>query len=777
MKKNRKILLITAFAALSMAAFLGGCKKDDFVQVDGVCPLVLSTDPANLETGVALNKVITVTFNEEMDPATITQASFTVTGAAPVAGTIAYSGTTASFTPSSPLAVNTTYTGRVTTAVKDLMGNALQTDHIWTFSTGTTLSPVVITTDPLNNATGVPLNKTVTATFNMPMNPLTINATTFTLKQGTTTVPGIVTYSGTTASFKPTLPLTLNTVYTATITTGAKNTIGTALASNYVWSFTTGSLTAPTVISTDPANNATGVLLNKTISATFSEVMNPLTINATTFTLMQGTTVVTGTVTYSGTTASFKPTVNLLPGTVYTATITTGAQNLAGTGLANNYVWTFTTGTAVAPLVISTDPVNNATGVALNKIVTATFNMAMDPLTINATTFTIMQGTTPVLGVITYSGSTASFTPALPFTSNLVYTATITTGAKNLAGTALANNYVWTFTTGSNLAPTVISTDPISNAVSVPLNKVVTATFNMPMDPLTINFTTFTLSRSGIPVAGTVTYSGSTASFTPAVNLLINTAYTATITTGAKNLAGTPMANNYVWNFTTGPSITQGPVVLGTSDRFGILAGVGVSNNAGFSVINNLDVGIYPGVRSSVTGFPPAVIINGAIYASDDIAPPGVPAMLLQAQTDLTAAYLAAEGAVSPAPVTVSGDQGGKTLAPGIYKSTSTLLIQSGDLTLDAQGNPNAFWIFQVASGFTTVGGAGGSVILTGGAQAKNVYWQTGSSAVIGDYTSFQGNILALTSITMNSHATAVGRMLARNGSVVMTHTNIIIKP
>ena len=777
MKPKGKLLLTTAIAALSVAAILGSCKKDDFVQVDAVCPLVISTDPAAGATNVALNKVITITFNEAMNPATITTASITLTGATPVTGIVTYNGVTATFTPTSSLAVNTTYTGRVTTAVKDVNGNALQADYVWTFSTGATLSPVVIATDPLNNATGVPLNKTITATFNMAMDPLTINATTFTVKQGSTTVAGIVTYSGTTAYFTPTLPLTLNTLYTATITSGAKNTVGVALANNYTWTFTTGTLTSPTVISTDPVSNATGVVLNKVISATFSEAMNPLTINATTFTLMQGTTVVTGTVTYSGLTAYFTPTTNLLASTVYTATITTGAKNPAGTGLANNYVWTFTTGTAVSPIVISTDPANNATGVPLNKIVTSTFNMVMDPLTINATTFTIKQGTNAVAGTVTYSGSTAYFTPAVAFTSNTIYTATITTGAKNLAGTPLANNYVWTFTTGTNLAPTVISTDPTSNAVNVPLSKVITATFSMPMDPLTINFTTFTLNRSGTPVVGTVTYSGSTASFTPAANLLINTNYTATITTGAKNLAGTPLAANYVWSFNTGTTPGPGPVDLGTVARFGIIAGVGVSNQAGPSVINNLDVGIYPGVRSSVTGFPPATIVNGAIYASDDIAPPGVPAMLLQAKTDLTNAYLAAEAAVSPAPVTVSGDQGGLTLAPGIYKSTSTLSIANGNLTLDAQGDLNAVWIFQIASGFTTVGGAGGSVILAGGAQAKNIYWQTGSSATLGDYTSFQGNILALTSITMNSHATAVGRMLARNGAVVMTSTNIIIKP
>ena len=777
MKAKRKILLMTAFAALSLAAILGGCKKDDFVQVDGVCPIVLSTDPANLATSVALNKVITVTFNEIMNPATITNASITITGASAVSGTVSYSGTTATFIASSPLAANTTYTGKVTTAVKDEMGNALQTDYVWTFSTGTTLSPVVISTDPANNVTGVAVNKTVTATFNMPMDPLTINATTVRLMQGTTVVAGIVTYSGNTASFTPTAPLAINTLYTATITTGAKNTIGTSLAANYVWSFTTGTLTSPTVISTDPANNATGVVLNKVIAATFSENMNPSTINATSFILMQGSTIVTGTVTYSGSTAFFKPNANLLSGTVYTATVTTGAKNLAGTSLANNYVWTFTTGTAVSPAVISTDPVNNASGVPLNKTVTATFNMSMDPLTINGTTFTVMQGTTAVAGTVTYSGSTASFKSTLAFTANTVYTATITTGAKNLAGTAMATNYVWTFNTGTSLAPTVISTDPVDLAVSVPLNKVIAATFSTPMDPLTINFTTFTLSRSGTPVAGTVTYSGSTASFTPSANLMANTDYTATITTGAKNVAGTPLANNYVWRFSTNTVIGPGPVNLNSVARFGIIAGVGVSNNAGFSVINNLDVGIYPGVRSSVTGFPPATIVNGAIYAADDLVPAGTAAMLLQAKTDLTNAYLAAEGAVSPAPVTVSGDQGGKTLAPGIYKTTSTLSIANGNLTLDAQGDVNAVWIFQIASGFTTVGGAGGSVILAGGAQAKNIYWQTGSSAVIGDYTSFQGNILALTSITMNSYATAVGRMLARNGSVVMTHTNIIIKP
>ncbi len=675
---KRRIFLTTTIAGFILAAFTGGCKKDKYVAIEGKCPIVIATDPANSATGVALNKVITITFNELMDPKSFTQASFNLQGAAKVAGTVVYDGTTPtmSFIPTSSLTNNTTYVGTVYATVKDKLGNVLQANYVWSFSTGTSISPMVIATDPTNTATGVVLNKIVTADFNMAMDPLTINATNFLMKQGATSIAGTITYSGTTASFSPTSAFTSNTVYSATLTTGVKNLAGTPLASNYTWSFTTGTLIAPTVISTDPINNATAVVLNKTVTATFSTAMDALTINTTNFELKEGTNIIAGTVSYLGTTGSFIPTASLTPNTTYTATIKTGAKNLAGTSLANNYTWVFTTQTVSAgptPSVIATSPLNNATNVSLSSIVTATFNMAMDALTINSATFKLKQGSTNVSGVVAYSGTTATFTPSSP--------------------------------------------------------------------------------------------------------LLSGTVYNATITTGAKNLAGTPMSSDKVWSFTTNPPLGPVTVTLGTVARFGIIAGVGVSNNAGFSVINNLDVGISPGVRSSVTGFPPAVIVNGAIYASDDLIPVGTAAMLIQAKLDLTAAYLFAEGATSPAPATVAGDLGGQTLAPGIYKTMSSLLIQNGDLTLDAQGDVNAVWIFQVASGFTTVGGAGGNVILAGGAQAKNIFWQTGSSATIGDFTSFKGNILALTSITMNSGATAVGRMLCRNGSVVMTSSNIINKP
>ncbi|MBI1784088.1 DUF3494 domain-containing protein, partial [Candidatus Sumerlaeota bacterium] len=139
------------------------------------------------------------------------------------------------------------------------------------------------------------------------------------------------------------------------------------------------------------------------------------------------------------------------------------------------------------------------------------------------------------------------------------------------------------------------------------------------------------------------------------------------------------------------------PVNLGTASGFGVLAGTNVTNT-GATILSG-DLGVSPG--SSVTGFPPGIVI-GTQHVADGVA--------LQAQTDLVTAYNDAAGRL-PAPTLppflLSGDVGGQTLAPGLYKSASTLLIQSGDLTLDGQNDPNAVWIFQIGSALTTVSGGG----------------------------------------------------------------------
>jgi hypothetical protein len=542
-------------------------------------PQVSSTDPANAATSVALNQKVAATFSRVMDASTITTSTFTVLlGTTPVPGFVSYSGTTATFAPTNNFDANTAYTGMITTGAKDPEGNALADKYIWSFTTGSAVvvtPPQISSTDPVNAATGVALNQKIAATFSKAMDASTIQATTFALTQGSTPVPAFISYSGTTAILAPSSNLAPSTVYTVTITTGAKDLTGNALVNNYVWSFTTGLapvVTPPKVSSIDPLNAATGVALNQKIAATFTKTMDASTITTATFTLMQGTTFVSGTVNYVGTTATYTPSSNLTPNTTYTATITTGSKDLTGNALENNFVWNFTTGvgTVVTPPTVSlTNPANFATNVALNQKVTATFSKTMDATTITTATFTLMNGATSVSGFVSYSGTTATFAPASNLLSNTSYTATITTGAKDLAGNAILNNYVWSYTTGSVpivTPPTIISTDPANSATSVALNQKIAATFSKAMDATTITAATFTLTQGTTSVSGFVSYSGTTAILAPSSNLAPNTLYTATITTGAKDLAGNALLNNYVWSFTTGAQVVNTPPTVISTD-------------------------------------------------------------------------------------------------------------------------------------------------------------------------------------------------------------------
>ena len=248
----------------------------------------------------------------------------------------------------------------------------------------------------------------------------------------------------------------------------------------------------------------------------------------------------------------------------------------------------------IPPTVTSEFPPSGAAGVCPNTVVTATFSVAMNPATIisPATTFTLTTGTPAVTvdGAVTYAASsnTATFTPTIALALDTVYTATITTGATDANGIALASNFVWTFTTGSTTCssgpPTVISVTPPSGANGICPNTVVVATFSDAMNPSTINTTTFTLTAPGTPpvaVAGAVTYDvpSHVATFTPTNPLALSTLYTATITTGAQDLNGNPLASNYVWTFTTSAVTCSAGVPLGSACGFGILGGSTVTNS------------------------------------------------------------------------------------------------------------------------------------------------------------------------------------------------------
>lgn len=194
----------------------------------------------------------------------------------------------------------------------------------------------------------------------------------------------------------------------------------------------------------------------------------------------------------------------------------------------------------------------------------------------------------------------------------------------------------------------------------------------------------------------------------------------------------------------------EAKVELGTSGSYSVLAGQTVTNT-GNSILGQ-DLGVNPG--TAITGFPPGLVL-GTTHATD--------AHSSLAQSDLVTAYDDTAGRSPTA--TIEGDLAGKTLVSGVYKANESLGL-SGTVTLDAQGDPNAVWIFQIGSELTTASAS--TVELINGAQACNVYWQVGSSATLGTASEFKGSIMALTSITVTNEANVEGRALARNGSVTL---------
>jgi hypothetical protein len=215
----------------------------------------------------------------------------------------------------------------------------------------------------------------------------------------------------------------------------------------------------------------------------------------------------------------------------------------------------------------------------------------------------------------------------------------------------------------------------------------------------------------------------------------------------------------------------QSTVNLRSAAGFAVLAGSLISNVPTSAITG--DVGLSPGARAAITGFG-LTEVTGAIYAADDASPVGTPAMLTAAKGDLTIAYNDAAGRTSTDMVALSGNLGGLTLTPGLYKSTGALAISSGDLTFDAKGNADAVFIVQIASTLITTSGR--HVILAGGAKASNIFWQVGTSATLGTTSVFKGNIMADQSISLNTGAAVEGRLLARIAAVTLA-SNAVVRP
>lgn len=331
--------------------------------------------------------------------------------------------------------------------------------------------------------------------------------------------------------------------------------------------------------------------------------------------------------------------------------------------------------------------------------------------------------------------------------------------------------------------PTVPSSNPADGATNVAVNTVepgnaltprtISATFSEAMNPATIVASVFAVKEttSGNSVAGSLSMNpdNTVATFTPNAALAGNTQFTAIITTAATSAAGVPLASGYGWAFTTGLQTGQAPINLGTAARFTVLGGNTIANvsTATTPTRVNGQLGIDPGSAIFVTGFTDSTPAGTGIISTGGIQ---TGAVVVQAKNDLLAALSEANTRTSNQVAVGSGDlatfrvNSGSpgVYPPGLYSSVADLTLSSGNMTLDAKGDPDAVWVFKAASSLTVDDTR--QILLLNGAKARNVFWSMGSSATIGDQVSFKGNIMAGSSIKIGTTAggsTVEGRVLS----------------
>ncbi|MCC5915776.1 MAG: DUF3494 domain-containing protein [Cryomorphaceae bacterium] len=329
---------------------------------------------------------------------------------------------------------------------------------------------------------------------------------------------------------------------------------------------------------------------------------------------------------------------------------------------------------------------------------------------------------------------------------------------------------------GKSVHPKVESTSPSADETNVALNKTISVNFSEEMDASTITSSSFSVKKGSTVVPGSVSYSGKTALFEPSVALDENAGYTVTISTSVKNKKGDAMIKKESWEFSTGVSMTgMATVNLRASGNYVILAKTAINNIPTADITG--DVGLSPAATSYITGFSltnatgyaTSAQVTGRIYAADMAPPTSI--NLATAVNDMISAYNDAAGRSVPDFTELgNGNIGGKTLIPGLYKWTSTVVVPTNFVV---SGSATDVWIFQIAGNLSV--GSGVKMILSGGAKPENIFWQVAGEVGIGTTSEFKGVLLSMTGITLNTGATLNGRALAQ--SAVVLDSNIITQP
>jgi hypothetical protein len=324
-------------------------------------------------------------------------------------------------------------------------------------------------------------------------------------------------------------------------------------------------------------------------------------------------------------------------------------------------------------------------------------------------------------------------------------------------------------------APTVVSTSPGIDATAVARNKVVSITFSEPMSPASFTATSFKVEQGSNAVSGSFEFAGNTVRFIPNANLSASMDFNVTATTAVTDLAGNPIANIKSWMFTTGIEDGLTVVNLGTSANYVILAKTAVNNSPTSAITGH--IGLSPAATSYITGFgltnatgyATTPQVTGKVYAADMVSPTS--SNLTTAVENMLTAYTDAATRPTPDELNLNdGAIGGLTLSAGLYKWGTTVTILD-DVTIS--GSADDVWIFQIDNDLTMA--AAKNVTLTGGAQAKNIFWQVAGEAVVGANSHFEGVILSATGITLQTGASYKGYMLAQ--TAVVLDANAVTKP
>ena len=325
--------------------------------------------------------------------------------------------------------------------------------------------------------------------------------------------------------------------------------------------------------------------------------------------------------------------------------------------------------------------------------------------------------------------------------------------------------------------PTVVDEEPLDGTKGVALSTEITVTFSESMDPATLMGSTFTLSQGAVLVPGAVAYFDRTLIFTPTSPLALATTYDAKITTAATDLAGNALTAPFHFAFPTGDVGPRGPspVLLGSAGTFAVLAKTAISNVPTSAITGAL--GLSPAAASYITGFALTKVgtywtapeVTGRIFAADNDPP--TPKNMTTAISNMETAYTDAAGRPTPTSLNLGGGTlDGLTLAPGLYKWTSSVTIPT-DLTLE--GAANDTWIFQITGDLKLASAK--HVTLKGGARAKNVVWQVAGGVDLGTTSHAEGVILTKTAITVEKGASVNGRLLAQ--TAVTLSGNTVVAP